>query len=101
MFLQSCHPPASFQGKWNVTSKQKKKQTSLGCIPLSQSFFGFRQSGLIGFSCQPERTSEKRLITQQGAFLKPDRDTNLNDPRSEVDRSDCNLRARSIDPIPE
>ena len=24
--------------------------------------------------------------------IKPDRDTNLNDPRSEVDRSDCNLR---------
>ena len=24
--------------------------------------------------------------------LKPDRDTNLTDPRSEVDRSDCNLR---------
>ena len=24
--------------------------------------------------------------------LKPDRDANLNDPRSEVDRSDCNLR---------
>ena len=24
--------------------------------------------------------------------LKPDRDTNLNDPRAEVDRSDCNLR---------
>ena len=24
--------------------------------------------------------------------LKPDRNTNLNNPRSEVDRSDCNLR---------
>ena len=24
--------------------------------------------------------------------MKPDRDTNLNDPRSEVDRWDCNLR---------
>ena len=23
MFLQSCHPPASLQGKWNVTIKQK------------------------------------------------------------------------------
>ena len=23
----------------------------IGCIPFSQSFFGFRQSGLIGFSC--------------------------------------------------
>ena len=26
-------------------------KTNLVCIPLSQSFFGFRQSGLIGFSC--------------------------------------------------
>ena len=34
---------------------------------LSAIFFGFRQSELIGFSCQLERTSEKRLITQQGA----------------------------------
>ena len=25
-------------------------------------------------------------------LLKPERDTNLNDPRSEVDGSDCNLR---------
>ena len=23
----------------------------IGCIPFSQSFFGFRQSGLIGFCC--------------------------------------------------
>ena len=31
------------------------------------------------------------MITQQGAYLKTDQDTNLNNPRSEVDHSDCNL----------
>ena len=32
------------------------------------------------------------FLADRNKHLKPDRDTNLNDPRSEVDRSDCNLR---------
>ena len=32
------------------------------------------------------------VLAKRNKHFKPDRDTNLNDPRSEVDRSDCNLR---------
>ena len=32
------------------------------------------------------------VLPKRNKHLKPDRDTNLNDPRSEVDCSDCNLR---------
>ena len=32
------------------------------------------------------------VLAKRNKHLKPDRDTNLNDPRSDLDRSDCNLR---------
>ena len=32
------------------------------------------------------------VSAKRNKHLKPDRDTNLNDPRSEVDRTECNLR---------
>ena len=66
-------------------------QWSITWIVLQRLLFGshfyrFRPR-VLDFTIGIQAVSAKR-----NKHLKPDRDTNLNDPRSEVDRSDCNLR---------